>query len=206
MLKWLNAFAFCFWEHENKSWIRDSETELILTLLFYLHIYKCERKWNASKGSASFKASKTSSSIWFAPFHLAPFSNRTQLFLHSCSYCLWKAWWPKLGDSFSLPHLPWGGPIFDAKKQDLLPVFQQHPGCHPSLLNVPFLHSIHEMSSGHILKRCWLRPSFRSIHTILETITSTRPEPESDQLSSKEVKSLYFTSCRVKTDLSDSRR
>lgn len=53
-------------------------------------------------------------------------------------------------------------------------------GCHPSLLNAPFLHPINEMNSGHIWKQCWLRYSFRNIHTIMETITSARPEPKTD--------------------------
>lgn len=38
-----------------------------------------------------------------------------------------KRGWPKLGDSFSRPHLPRGGPLFDAKQKNLLPVFEGHP-------------------------------------------------------------------------------
>lgn len=121
------------------------------------------------------------------PFDLHHFILHPSLKGHN-SFCIpahtasGKHGWPKLGDSFSLPHLPWGGSVFDAKQQDLLPVFQQHPQSRlPSLLTeLPFLHSIDEVNSGHALKRCWLRPSFRNIHTTMETITSARPEPKSD--------------------------
>lgn len=86
MLKWLNAFSFCLWKHENKSWIRGpNETELILILILYLNIYKRARKWN--RGNEAYpKAvldSKTRSTIWFSLHYLPSFSKRPQPFLHS---------------------------------------------------------------------------------------------------------------------------
>lgn len=128
MLKWLNAFAFCLWEHENKSWIRDTVKPSSSIPSFFIYTYISVR--GNEMHPKAVQVSRLQRQVH--PFDLCHFILHPSLKGHN-SFCIpspiasGKHGWPKLGESFSFSHLPWGGPIFDSKQKILLPVFQWHP-------------------------------------------------------------------------------
>lgn len=128
MLKWLNAFAFCLWEHENKSWIRDTVKLSSSLPSFFIYTYISVRENEMHPKTV--QVSRLQRQVH--PFDLHHFILHPSLKGHN-SFCIpspiasGNHGWPKLGESFSFPHLPWGGPIFDAKQKVLLPALQWHP-------------------------------------------------------------------------------
>lgn len=129
MLKWLNAFAFCLWEHENKSWIRGPVKLSSSVLSFCIYTYISVR------GSKIYPKAVRVSKLQRRdhPFDLHRFIFHPSLKGHNSS-CIpspvasGKHGWPELGDSFSFPRLPtWGQPVFEAKQKVLLHVFRWHP-------------------------------------------------------------------------------
>lgn len=164
MLKWLNAFSFCLWKHENKSWIRGPyETELILILILYLNIYKSARKWNRRnkvypKAVLASKLQRQDQPFDFPCiiFHLSLKGPSPFCIL---SYYLWKAQLTgALRKHFISPshdEMRWGNEflhshhmriIFGAK-QNVFPMCCGgilSSGCYPTLFHVSFLPSVCE--------------------------------------------------------------